>query len=248
MLRCQSLSAPIARASFASLILCLLAMAPVVAAPVTAEDVAKSTATWESLATSRVHNYDLAEQGVKMQLALFDTAFLESLMPALAKQEGFPTDSAEVAALVNAMKPHAHSMILYLAVRDREKEPTLWSPVFSIIKQSFVMRLAADEHMTPFHGEVVSPIGFRNLIEKKPTEPTDAWRGLYILEFKNEEQLKEFMNVPGLLLEYRHPQKSIYLNITSIRNQVELDPTHPESKTGRPMDELEIFFDAFPPK
>lgn len=247
MLRRQSEFAPLIRATYASLILGILVLGPVVAAPVTAEDVAKSTATWESLATSRVHNYDLAEQGVKMQLALFDTAFLEALMPALAKQEGFPTDPEAVASIVNAMKPHEKSMILYLAVRDREKEPTYWSPVFGIIKQSFVMRLAADANMTPFSGEVVSPIGFRNLMEKKPIEPTDAWRGLYILEFKNETELKEFMNVPGLLLEYRHPQKSVYLNITSIRNQVVLDATHPESKTGRPMDALEQFFEAFPP-
>ncbi|MCG3152341.1 MAG: hypothetical protein GEEBNDBF_01635 [bacterium] len=239
-----------ATAPLALFLLGSLLLAPVQSAPLTTEDVARRTpADWTTIARQRVHNYDLPEQGIKLQLTLLDTELLLSLMPAMAAgNDDFPRDPETVAALLNAMKPHSRSMLLYMAVRDREAEPAYWSPIFGITKQSFVLRLAADANLTPFSNEVVSPVGFRVLQEKRPTEPNEAWRALYIIEFKSEQELADFQELPGLLLEYRWPQKPVYLNITSLRSEVKLDPDHLEARGGRPDAQLKLFFDHFPPR
>lgn len=240
----------VAIAPLTLLLLGSLSLAPAQSAPLTTEDVARRTpADWTTIARQRVHNYDLPEQGIKLQLTLLDTDLLLALMPALASGNAdFPQEPEAVAALVNAMKPHSRSMLLYMAVRDREAEPAFWSPIFGITKQSFVLRLAADANLTPFSNEVVSPVGFRVLQEKRPTEPNEAWRALYIIEFKNEQELADFQDLPGLLLEYRWPQKPVFLNITSLRSEVKLDPDHPEARGGRPEAQLKLFFDHFPPR
>lgn len=219
------------------------------AAPLTAESLAQLPAgDWTALAKSRLRNYDLPDQGLKMQVILFDTATLRALLVPLSRQQGFPQEAAKQAELLNALKPQDRSALIYLAVRDREAEPTYWSPVFSITRQSFVLRLAADENLTPFTSEVVAPLGFRPLLEKKPIEPNEPWRGLYLLEFADDDELALFNNTAGLLLEYRYEHKPLFLNMTALRGDLELDPDHPHGKGSRPEKLLQLFFDHFPPR
>ena len=229
--------------------LAILGPTPGTAAPVTAADCAAAKGDWKPLVASRMHTYDMAAAGLKMQILLLDTDVLEAVLPALAADgNGFPTDPAAQATLVNAVKPQSDSLLIYLAARDRTASPTLWSPVFTVTRQSFTLHLTSSPTLIPTDDTKLPPVSFLAMTELKPMEPNQAWRALYLLKFNTPAERTNFLKSPGVLLEFSSPQKPFFLNLASLRDDIHLDADHPGTTKSRPQDQIELFFDHFPPK